>query len=136
MAMEISSTLLRRLLSEAEKFRHREVCGLLFGTPERIVEARACRNVAADPRDAFEIDPAQLLAAHRAARHGGAAIVGCYHSHPAGPATPSARDAAAAAPDGSIWIIIAGRDAGFYRAVERGRYEGRFDTVAHRIVDG
>lgn len=135
MALEISSTLLARLLNEAEKTSDREVCGLLFGTPTQISGSSSCRNVAPDPRFAFEIDPAALIAAHKAARAGGPAIVGCYHSHPSGAALPSARDAAAAMPDGSIWLVIAGRQAGFYRATERGGIEGRFIVVPHRIVE-
>ena len=39
-----------------------EVCGLLFGTTDVVTGAARCRNVAADPKRMFEIDPA---AAHR-----------------------------------------------------------------------
>src|SRR3546814_6701011 len=50
----------------------------------------------------------------------GPAIAGCYHSHPCGPAEPSARDAAAAAPDGALWLIVGeiedGRAARLWRA--------------------
>ncbi|WP_353203549.1 M67 family metallopeptidase [Sphingomonas sp.] len=135
MALEISSTLLARLLNEAEKTPDREVCGLLFGSPTRILGSLSCRNVAPDPRIAFEIDPAQLIAAHRAERKGGPKIVGCYHSHPGGPPLPSARDAAAAMPDGSIWLIMAGRGTGIYRATENGTIEGRFVAVRHEMVE-
>lgn len=134
MVLEISSTLLARLLSEAARSPGREVCGLLTGSATRIAEAVACRNVAPDPRVAFEIDPAQLIAAHRAERGGGPAIVGCYHSHPNGAPEPSARDAAAAAPDGSVWLIVAGGKVGCYRAAETGRHHGRFDAADYRSV--
>ena len=130
MALEISSTLLTRLLQEAAAVPSVEMCGLLFGTPERITDALLCANVAADPGTAFEIDPVQLIAAHRAERGGGPRIVGCYHSHPGGSPVPSARDAAAASPNGGIWVIVAGRETGFYRAVANGVHEGRFDPVA------
>ena len=136
MVLEISSRVLERIVDEASRTRWREVCGLLVGTPDRVTGALPCRNVALDPRTAFEIDPAQLIAAHRAARAGGPTIVGCYHSHPDGALTPSARDAEAAVPDGSIWIIVAGRGTGIYRAVKYGRYAGRFDAVERMIVEG
>lgn len=129
MTVEISSAVLARIVAEADAFHRREVCGLLIGRPGRVTAALSCRNVAADPAHAFEIDPAQLIAAHRAARAGAGDIVGCYHSHPGGSPLPSPRDAAAAAPDGSIWIIVAGHGTGCYRAVEHGRHEGRFDVV-------
>ena len=134
MGWEISSAVLHRIVGEADAFPAHEVCGLLFGTGARIDRALSCRNVASDPASAFEIDPAQLIAAHRAARAGGPRIVGCYHSHPGGPPLPSARAGAAAAPDGSIWLIVAGRGTGCYRAVPGGRHHDRFDAVTLRIV--
>ena len=134
MALEISSTLLARLLEEAAAAPSLEICGLLFGTPERVTHALLCRNVAPDPRVAFEIDPAQLIAAHRAERSGGPRIIGCYHSHPGGLPVASARDAAAASPDGGIWLVIAGRETAFYRAVENGVLEGRFDPVTYIVT--
>nr|WP_317975322.1 M67 family metallopeptidase [Novosphingobium sp. IK01] len=89
-----------------------EACGLLLGKEGHIMEARACANVAPDPLRHFEIDPAALIAAHRASRAGGLAVLGYFHSHPNGLARPSATDARAAAGDGRIWAIIALTDAG------------------------
>lgn len=83
-----------------------EVCGLLLGGEGRITDIRPAANVAPDPARHFELDPTTLIAAHRAARSGGPAIIGHYHSHPSGHAEPSATDAAAAAPDGSLWLIV------------------------------
>ncbi|MCM8730099.1 Mov34/MPN/PAD-1 family protein [Hephaestia sp. GCM10023244] len=126
MEVRISRALLQRIIDEAAASPKLEVCGLLFGSPQAIDAVQACRNVAADPVDSFEIDPAALLAAHRAARAGGPAIAGCYHSHPGGPAEPSARDAAAAAPDGALWVIVGGGAVRAWRA----RRDGRgFDPV-------
>jgi proteasome lid subunit RPN8/RPN11 len=88
------------------------------------------RNVAADPVRFFEIDPAVLLAAHRAGRHGGAQVIGHYHSHPNGRAEPSPRDAAYAAPDGAFWLIAAAGRLTAWRAVPAGALHGRFDAVA------
>ncbi|WP_343525647.1 Mov34/MPN/PAD-1 family protein [Sphingomonas sp.] len=107
----------------------REVCGLLLGEGDRIVTAMPCANVAAEPWHRFEIDPAALIAAHRAARSGGPAIIGHYHSHPTGLAEPSARDAADAAPDGTIWLIAGGGLVTAWRAVAAGRRHGRFDPL-------
>ena len=110
------------------------MCGLLFGTADAIAAVQPCRNVAADPSRWFEIDPAALLAAHRAARIGGPAIVGWYHSHPNGLAMPSPRDAASAAPDGMLWLIAAGGALRAWRAVEDGPVEGRFEAVALGVL--
>lgn len=83
-----------------------EVCGLLLGHFGCITQARPAENVAPDPARHFELDPAALLAAHKAARAGGPAVMGHYHSHPGGCPEPSATDAAYAAPDGSLWLIV------------------------------
>lgn len=108
-----------------------EVCGLLLGDGEVVTAAVHCFNVADDPGRSFEIDPRQLLAAHRAARGGGPRILGCYHSHPDGAPTPSPRDAGDAAANGWLWLIAAGRAVGLYRAVQGGAWHGRFDAVTH-----
>ncbi len=109
-----------------------EVCGLLLGRGGRVERALPCRNVAAAPAVRFELDPAALLAAHRAARAGGRAVLGHYHSHPSGEARPSPRDAADAPPDGSVWLIVAGGEVTAWRAVEDGPLHGRFEPVTMR----
>jgi proteasome lid subunit RPN8/RPN11 len=101
----------RRLLGQVQTLaaaEATEICGLLLGEAGRIDAILPAANVAADPARHFELDPAVLLAAHRAARAGGPKIVGHYHSHPSGVAEPSATDAACAAPDGRLWLIVAG----------------------------
>jgi len=123
MEYEISSTLLGRLLAEAQNSPHAEICGLLLGSPARIEAATACANVAADPARRFEIDPAALFTAHRAARGGGPQVIGHYHSHPSGQPVPSARDAAQAMGDGALWLILTAGEARLWRSVEAGAFE-------------
>ncbi|CAN5358101.1 hypothetical protein BH10PSE12_BH10PSE12_19710 [soil metagenome] len=96
------------------------MCGLLFGSPDAIDAATPAVNVAPDPARHFEIAPQTLLAAHRAARTGGPAVIGHYHSHPGGLAQPSVIDAAAAHADGALWLIVADGDAQLWRAGEAG----------------
>jgi proteasome lid subunit RPN8/RPN11 len=134
-ATDIASAALQRMLAAAAAEPGREVCGLLTGVPGLIRTAEPCANVAAQPVIRFEIDPAALLAAHRRSRHGGATLLGCYHSHPTGRAEPSPRDAADAAPDGSLWLIVAGGQVTAWRAVAQGAVHGRFDPVALRCVE-
>jgi proteasome lid subunit RPN8/RPN11 len=122
MSLLIPADLLARLLVEAEASPDREICGLLFGEGGSIIDARPAANVATDPATRFEIDPATLLAAHRAQRTGGPRLIGPYHSHPTGDAVPSACDAAAAEP-GSLWLILAGGVARAWRAEDAGFVE-------------
>ena len=129
MDVRISTDLLDRIVAEAAA-SEAEVCGLLIGRQGMIHAATACRNVAADPGRRFEIDPAALLAAHRQARAGEAAVLGHYHSHPSGSPLPSACDAAEAMPDGAIWLIVAPGGWRAWRAVADGAVHGRFDPIA------
>ncbi len=117
----------RRISADAAP---REACGLLFGGEDAVDAWQAAENVAEDPQQRFEIDPAALFAALRAERAGGPRLVGYWHSHPSGDATPSATDAAMAAPDGKLWLIVAGETAALWRATEGGAVHGRFDPVA------
>jgi proteasome lid subunit RPN8/RPN11 len=125
--VRISRHCLDRLLAEAAASPDREVCGLLFGSPERIDAATATANVAARTEDEFEIDPRALIAAYRAERQGGPRLIGHYHSHPSGSAVPSARDLAAAE-EGRLWLILAGGTARLWMACR-----GGFEKVALSI---
>ncbi|KAA9018520.1 MULTISPECIES: Mov34/MPN/PAD-1 family protein [Sphingobium] len=115
MIVGISRSLLEQIVALAAADRH-EVCGLLLGGTDRIEAIIPAANVAADPARHFELDPAALIAAHRAARLGGPAIIGHYHSHPSGVAAPSVTDAACATADGSLWLIVGGRETTLWRA--------------------
>lgn len=122
------------ILRAAAASPDREVCGLLLAHHGAALEAMPCANVAADPAQRFEIDPAALIAAHRVARGGGPAVVGHYHSHPSGSPVPSPRDAADAGQDGVLWLIVADGAARLWRSVAGGAVEGRFDPVALTVA--
>lgn len=130
MTLRISSELLTRLRALAQATPDREVCGLLLGCGSEVRDVRPAANVAAAPQTHFEIDPATLIAAHRAARSGGPQVIGCYHSHPEGRARPSAEDARLAAPDGQYWIILGTDGETAWQAVAGGDVHDRFIPVA------
>lgn len=116
----MTSEALAAMRAAAAAAHPREACGILLGEGARILEARLAANVHPSPETHFEIDPQALIDAHRAARAGGAAVVGYYHSHPTGPAAPSATDRACASGDGRIWAILAGDDLRFWQDAEPG----------------
>jgi desampylase len=150
MALKISSELRAILLSEAAAAHPRECCGLLLGRGNVVTRLRIAKNVSANPCTHFEIDPAVLIAAEKAARAGEkdgegneTAILGYYHSHPRcsnvnsanDAATPSTTDAAMAAVDGRYWVVISGEKLGVFRAVECGELWGRFEVEALCLDD-
>ncbi len=111
MKLQISRALVDQMIEHAAQSPHVEVCGLLFGEREIVTSIESFANVAEHPAISFEIDPAALIAAHKASRAGGAKVIGCYHSHPNSDFTLSERDTAGAE-EGQIWMLIAGHQAG------------------------
>ena len=120
MDLELTSGVEATLIEEAAAAHPRECCGLLLGQGAGLLEIRPAANVHAQPERHFEIDPAALIAAHRAARSGGLQVLGYYHSHPNGLAEPSATDRACASGDGQIWAIVAGETVTWWRDLPSG----------------
>jgi proteasome lid subunit RPN8/RPN11 len=91
----------RAIEAQARAELPNECCGILAGRlvdesgkPLAIVNAARhfpLVNEAASPREFFS-DATSLIAAHVQMRELGLEIVAIYHSHPATPAAPSARD--------------------------------------------
>jgi proteasome lid subunit RPN8/RPN11 len=105
----LSNADLAFICDAAERAFPEECCGLLVGTGEEAVtvtEVVAGENTAADKETHFAIDPQLQFDTLRAGRERGLRVVGHYHSHPNGRATPSAEDLAMAV-DASVWLIVA-----------------------------
>lgn len=115
MEIRVTSGVITTLTDEAVRAHPHECCGLLLGRDGLIDQVVPAANVHPEPQRHFEIEPAALIAAHRAARQGGPDLIGYYHSHPTGAARPSETDRAMAAGDGRIWAIIAGPDIKLWR---------------------
>jgi proteasome lid subunit RPN8/RPN11 len=131
MVVPVTSDVIATLIAQAARAAPYEACGLLLGRDRCIDQAVPVANVAPDPLWRFEIDPAALFAAHRAARAGGPELIGYYHSHPAGHPRPSATDCAHASGDGRVWAIVASAVVTFWRDGEMG-----FEALSHCLVDG
>lgn len=123
------------ILAAAAQAAPQEACGLLFGTVRgtgiHIEAARPTANVHPQPLHHFEIDPAALIAAHKAARAGGPGLIGYFHSHPNGLARPSATDAASASGDGRIWAIAAAGAVTLWCDRPSG-----FELLSYRVKEG
>lgn len=90
----LSERLAVRLAEEAASAAPREACGLVAYRGSRPVRLLPLPNVSPG-RGRFEIAPADFHRALTAAERRGWRVGGLYHSHPRGPARPSAADAAA-----------------------------------------
>lgn len=130
MDLRVTRAALAEMLDEAMRAAPDECCGILLGRSGCIESLRPARNVHPAPRTHFEIDPQALVDAHRAARAGGPEVIGYFHSHPRGPAAPSATDRAEAARDGRVWAIAGERDVTFWRDGQCG-----FVPLSYRVVE-
>jgi len=87
-----------------------ECCGLLIGAGETVVtidRVVAAMNIAGNARRRFEVDPQLQFDTLRKLRDTPLRVVGHYHSHPGGPAAPSATDLEMAFDPQAIWLIVA-----------------------------
>jgi len=87
-----------------------ETCGLLVGRHKDgetwIVRVESTENIRIDrSQDRFEVAPQDFLECDRRAMRDDLEVVGCWHSHPDHPATPSESDRASAWPDWSYLIV-------------------------------
>lgn len=131
MRLEVTREAADAMAAAARAAHPREACGILFGRAGRVEAFGEAVNVHPEPERHFEIDPQALIDAHRAERAGGPQVVGWFHSHPAGPAEPSATDRAMAVSDGRVWAIWGEEKLAFFRAVE-----GGFEPLCSALIDG
>lgn len=84
-----------------------EACALIVGRGEPATALRlvACANVAQDRRRRFEVDPDARIRLEVALRGTDERLVGIWHSHPDGPARPSATDAAMVYEPDLFWVV-------------------------------
>lgn len=118
MTLYLSVALREEIRRQAESAWPAECCGLLAGRPAgagRLVEeAIRLENEEPDsPRTGYTIGPEALVRAECRLRERGLDILGFYHSHPDGPASPSRLDLERAWP-GWFYVIVSvrGRTAG------------------------
>ena len=129
----IPATVLREIEAVAETAAPEECCGLLVGRDFqgkaiRVTRRVASRNLAADRKLSFEIAPQVWLDLQADLKAGDERIVGLYHSHPEGPAEPSARDRDAA------WELDPGERMAWL--IVSARYGGAAESRAHMFEDG
>jgi len=104
--VRIRKAILGRMAEEARRDPAEECCGLLAGQEGVITEIFPATNALAGATE-FEIAPAELFRIFRAMREAGMEHLGIYHSHPRGPATPSARDVERAFYPEAAYFVIA-----------------------------
>ena len=90
MSIVLAADVLEQVVRHAQSHAPKESCGLIAGRAvgERLIPIR---NLL-DSTTAFEMEPAELIRSLRQLRESGDQLLAIYHSHPSGPAHPSAED--------------------------------------------
>jgi [CysO sulfur-carrier protein]-S-L-cysteine hydrolase len=99
----------RQLLAEAQAAFPLEVCGLMAGKGGRVRRLYPVDNVLQSP-SAFLMDARQQVEAMLEMEAHGWELLAIYHSHPAGPAEPSATDVAQAYYPEALHLILSLED--------------------------
>ena len=130
------------MFAHARQARPEECCGLVGGDGEGIgASVYRLRNIAPDPRAAYDGDPQDLCEAQRTMRARGEQLLSIYHSHPreAVP-VPSDTDVRLAYHPSAIYFIIGIEDGGAdapatLNAFRIFRSEKLWERVEYTIVE-
>ncbi len=101
----VNGVLLDEMLAHVAGLWPEEACGLVGGRDGRAVRLYPVENTRHSPV-AFEMDPLQQIKAMLAMEAEGLDLIAIYHSHPDGPARPSATDVANAYYPDAVQLII------------------------------
>ncbi len=94
--IRLAPGILSAIETDLARTPHLERCGLISGKRGIGRTIHLIPNCAADPRRAFMMAPDALIAAFARIEAAGETLTAIYHSHPNGPAMPSASDVAQA----------------------------------------
>ena len=101
----VNGVLLDEMLAHVAGLWPEEACGLVGGRDGRAVRLYPVENTRHSPV-AFEMDPLQQIKAMLAMEAEGLELIAIYHSHPDGPARPSATDVANPYYPDAVQLII------------------------------
>jgi len=123
MSLMLAPGILEEVVEHARKSLPLECCGLIVGSNGVGLSSIPMTNTLASIA-AYDMDPAELISVLRSLRESAQEMVAIYHSHPQGPAEPSALDIERAFYPKAAHLIVSLADA------------QRPATRAFRIVDG
>jgi proteasome lid subunit RPN8/RPN11 len=97
--------LLEQIVAYARAGLPLECCGLLAGQESSATQFIPITNRLASATE-FDMEPAELIGALRSLRTNGKMLLAIVHSHPRGPALPSARDIERAWYPDAAYVIV------------------------------
>ncbi len=94
--MRLTKSLKDKIIAHAWEVYPNECCGVIMGS-----QYHSCTNIAPDPANAFEIDPAEWVALAELGE-----LRAIVHSHPSGEPMPSEVDKVQMGLHGVDWVIV------------------------------
>ncbi|NOX61365.1 MAG: M67 family metallopeptidase [Chloroflexi bacterium] len=121
------------IIEHAREGKPEEVCGLLRGRENEVIDIHRAQNVAPHRIMDYEVDPLALLKQFDWEDEGDE-LIAIYHSHPQDPAYPSASDAINAHYPDAVYIIcsLQDDDQPVLRGFHMREAEGSFDLEVAR----
>ena len=104
--MEIPAEIRRAMVAHASFCLPDEACGLLAADAAGRLRMAYCLSNSTPSPTAFTLDPAEHFRALRHAEARGWRLAGVFHSHPGGPAFPSATDIAQALEPEWLYVVV------------------------------
>jgi proteasome lid subunit RPN8/RPN11 len=104
--MEFPAEMRRAMVAHAAFCLPDEACGLLAADAAGRLRMAYCLSNSTPSPTAFTLDPAEHFRALRHAEARGWHLAGVFHSHPGGPAFPSATDIAQALEPEWLYVVV------------------------------
>jgi proteasome lid subunit RPN8/RPN11 len=121
--LRISRQLLEEIVDHARAEAPRECCGMVAARDGQAVAVHRARNVAANPKLAYSVDPQDQFRIEMGIDDAGLELGAIYHSHPRTDPVPSQTDINLALHPHALYVIV-------------GLEGSEPDVRAYRIVDG
>lgn len=135
--IELSRAAYDDIVAHARDGRPHEICGVLGGDygddVSRIESVHRAQNASETPETEYYIDPEEQLSIVEEIEGRNRDVAGFYHSHPAGPTTPSETDADRATWPGFSYVIVCLDGEPYVGAWRWNESDGRFEQEVVRI---
>jgi proteasome lid subunit RPN8/RPN11 len=114
-SLTITTSQLSEIFAHVDAHKPNEACGLLGGQGGRVEKVYLMANATPSPVR-YSMEPEKLIQTILEIEERGWELLGIFHSHPAGPPTPSATDIAEAYYPDSAYVICAPGPDGRWQA--------------------
>ena len=133
-SLTLSRAQWQEMMAHVQRELPNEACGLLGGQGGKVYRVYSVENVEHSPWE-YRMDPMEQVRVMLEIEAAGWELNGIFHSHPAGPPVPSTTDIARAYYPEVIYVIVAPKADGAWRARGFQIEEGQVEEVALEVAE-